>query len=67
MLLFFIVFQLQFFTTAEMFAVIGGLSLPLGFTTNTTFIMHQSQQTIIAVVKNVASLEHNVLLFAFAF
>lgn len=55
MLLFFIVFQLhgvmlatQFFTTAEMlFAVIGGLLLPLGSTTNTTFIMHQSQQAII--------------------
>ena len=50
-----------------MFAVIGGLSLPLGFITNTTFIMHQSQQAIIAVAKNVVSLEHNVLLFAFAF
>ena len=57
----------QIFTTAEMFAVIGGLSLPLGFITNTTFIMHQSQQAIIAVAKNVVSLEHNVLLFAFAF
>lgn len=62
MLLFFIVFQLhgvmlatQFFTTAEMFAVIGGLLLPLGSTTNTTFIMHQSQQAIIT------------LAFAFAF
>ena len=47
--------------------MIGGLSLSLGFTTNITFIMHQSQQAIIAVVKKVVSLEHNVLLFAFAF
>ena len=52
---------------AEMFAVIGGLSLPLGFTTNNTFIMHQSQEAIIAVVKKAVSLEHNVLLFAFSF
>ena len=47
--------------------MIGGLSLLLGFITYTTFIMHQSQQAIIAVAKNVVSLEHNVLLFAFAF